>query len=197
MKNKNLEKTQIAYIVVITLFIGLFVGYSLVGAKNRDSKTQDTQITKSTCLADDCLLVDDLEYPVGTLPTEVRKALDAAIDDEYKALSVYEAVIYKFGTVRPFSMIRGAEEQHIASLKAIYDKYGLPTPKNNWTGKITVPKTITESCQIGVEAEIANAALYRDTLLPSVSAYPDIQQVFVNLMNASEQKHLSAFERCN
>jgi len=33
--------------------------------------------------------------------------------------------------------------------------------------------------------------------LPTASSYEDIVQVFTNLMNASEQKHLKAFERCN
>ena len=73
-----------------------------------------------------CLLVDNLEYPAGELSSEVQQALDEAINDEYKALSTYEAVIAKLGSVRPFSMIKGAEVQHIASLKAIYDKYGRP-----------------------------------------------------------------------
>jgi len=37
-----------------------------------------------------------VEYPAGNLPNEVQTALDEAINDEYKALSVYEAVIAKF-----------------------------------------------------------------------------------------------------
>jgi len=83
-------------------------------------------------LADYCLLVDDLDYPVKELSKEAKEALNEAINDEYKALSTYEAAIDKFGAVRPFSMIKGAEEQHIASLKAVYDKYGLTVPKNTW-----------------------------------------------------------------
>ena len=158
---------------------------------------QLNQPNKGNCLADDCLLIEDLEYPAGELPEEVQDALDEAINDEYKALSTYEAVIAGFGSVRPFSMIKGAEEQHIASLKAIYDKYGLEVPENTWPDKVTVPETLQEACQVGVDAEIANAALYKDELLPVVEDYDDITLVFQNLMNASEQKHLPAFERCN
>ena len=94
-------------------------------------------------------------------------------------------------------MIKGAEEQHIASLKAIYDKYDLKVPANTWSTKVSLPKTLQEACQVGVDAEIANAALYKDKLLPVVSDYPDITAVFTSLMNASEQKHLPAFDRCN
>jgi len=192
-------KKNIYLFIIIALLIGLLGGYLL---KKQPAQIQPiakelSQPNRGTCLADDCLAVEDLEYPAGTLPDNVKKALDEAINDEYKALTTYEAIITKFGSVRPFSMIKGAEEQHIASLKALYDKYGLQVPINVWINKISVPSTLQESCQAGVDAEIANAALYKDSLLPTASSYEDIVQVFTNLMNASEQKHLKAFERCN
>lgn len=161
------------------------------------SNRQNNQASKANCLADECLLVDSLEYPAGELSTDAKQALNEAIYDEYKALSTYVAIIAKLGTVRPFSMIKGAEEQHIASLKAVFDKYGLSVPNNTWLNKITVPNTLKEACQAGVEAEIANARLYKETLLPKVSEYEDITTVFTSLMNASEQKHLVAFDKCN
>lgn len=165
---------------------------------SRNSNYNQNQTTnRQNCLADDCLLIDDLQYPVDKLSAKTQQALDEAINDEYKALSTYEAVIAKFGNVRPFAMIKGAEEQHIASLKAIYDKYGLAVPANTWANKISTPATLQAACQIGVEAEIANADLYKNELLPAVDDYDDIVAVFTNLMNASEQKHLPAFEKCN
>lgn len=187
----------------LALLIGLGGGLIINNSANESdlSSSQESEITekpnRGTCLGDDCLLVEDLEYPVEDLPAEVQDALDEAINDEYKALSTYEAVIKEFGAVRPFSMIKGAEEQHIASLKAIYDKYGLEIPENTWPSKVSVPATLQEACQIGVDAEIANASLYKDELLPAVQEYEDIEAVFTNLMNASEQKHLPSFERCN
>ncbi len=99
--------------------------------------------------------------------------------------------------IRPFSMIKGAEEQHIALLKALFDKYGLPVPENSWKVKLSAPATLQQACQIGVDAEIANANLYKETLLPAVAAYEDITAVFRRLMNASLEKHLPAFEKCN
>ena len=167
------------------------------GTQRYGNQADPANLTKDNCLADDCLLVEDLEYPAGELTIEVQKALDEAINDEYKALSTYEAVVTKLGTVRPFSMIIGAEEQHIASLKAIYDKYGLEVPVNTWPSKVNAPGTLQEACQVGVKAEIANAALYKDILLPAVKDYEDISAVFQNLMSASEQKHLPAFDKCN
>lgn len=126
----------------------------------------------------------------------IKIALDEAISDEYKAFSTYEKVIQTFGQVRSFSMIINAEEQHIASLLTFYERYAIEPPINSWTDNITTPESIEKACQIGVEAEIANVALYREKLLPLVSEFPDIESVFTNLMLASEQKHLPAFERC-
>lgn len=165
--------------------------------KNQNKNSNGDNYNKQNCLADDCLAVSDLEYPVASLPDSVQQALNEAINDEYKALATYQAVIQKFGSVRPFSMIKGAEEQHIASIKAIYDKYGLTVPTNTYLGNVEIPDTLQQACQIGVDAEIANASLYQDTLLPAVKEYEDITLVFNNLMNASQQKHLPAFERCN
>jgi hypothetical protein len=156
-----------------------------------------TEITAENCTGDGCLAVDNLDYPAGQLPEIVSDAVKLAIDDEYKAYSAYEAVITKLGSVRPFSMIIRAEESHIASLKSILDKYGETIPANPYLGKVTAKETLKENCQVGVDAEIANVALYRDTLLPKVASYPDITAVFNNLMNASSDKHLPAFEKCN
>ena len=207
MKNKNILYLLAAFLVGA---LGMFLlnnkqvpseqtnlTSSRFGYGNSGNQGQMIQTNKANCLADDCLLVDDLEYPAGELPVNVQEALDEAINDEYKALKTYEAVIAKLGSVRPFSMIKGAEEQHIASLKAIYDKYGLEVPVNDWASKVTASDSLQEACQTGVEAEIANAALYREELLPVVSDYEDIKLVFENLMNASQDKHLAAFEKCN
>lgn len=183
------------------LLIGLI--FLLVGSMFVYRGQQRTQaglastVTRGNCLADGCLMVDNLEYPAAVLPKEVQSSLNEAINDEYKALTAYQKVTEKLGMIRPFSMIMGAEEQHIASLKAIFEKYGLVIPQNNWSGKITSPSTVKEACQMGVDAEIANASMYKDKLLPVVSSYPDITAVFTSLMNASEQMHLPAFEKCN
>ncbi len=161
------------------------------------TQSQAEPTTAENCTGDSCLSVEGLEYPAGQLPTEVSNAVKSALDDEYKAYSVYDAVIAKIGSVRPFSMIIRAEESHIASLKSILDKYGETIPANPYAGKVTVKDTLKENCQIGVDAEIANVALYKDQLLPKVATYSDITSVFNNLMNASNDKHLPSFGKCN
>lgn len=185
--------------VLLVIIIGIVAYYLIQPKINPESSQQNTAVTpnKSNCLTDDCLQVENLNYPVSQLPQGVQETLDKAIEDEYKAQATYQKVIDKLGSIRPFAMIIGAEGQHIASLKAIYDKYGVKTPENTWPSKVSSPATLQEACQVGVEAEIANAKLYQDELLPVVKNYEDITLVFTNLMNASEQKHLPAFQRCS
>lgn len=191
-------------ITIIGLLIGALIGGSVIGIKNNIGKnevnqgnknSENLQVNRDNCLSDDCLSVDDLDYPVDELSSEIQDTLYKAIKDEYKAKAVYEATIDKFGSVRPFSMIIRAEEQHISSLEAIYDKYGLTIPEPEKLS-IYIPDTLPEVCQIGVNAEIENVNLYKKELLPKVSKYSDITSVFNNLMNASQGKHLPAFQRC-
>lgn len=127
----------------------------------------------------------------------LKESLTIAIEDEYKARETYLAVIDKFGDVRPFSNIILAEENHISSLENLFNKYKIDIPENNFAGKIEVADTLKEMCEIGVQAEVENAKLYREKLIPSVKEYPDVTMVFENLMQASENNHLKAFNNCN
>jgi len=194
--NKNKDKNVFYLSLAVLVLAVLILIIKPFGNQQNLNQNQNT-VNRQNCLAEDCLLVDNLDYPVGELSSSAKDSLDEAIKDEYKAYSTYQAVIKKFGNVRPFSMIIRAEEQHISALKSIYDKYGLTAPENTIAKTMTLPTTLQQACQIGVDAEISNAALYLDKLLPTVIDYPDITQVFENLMNASEQKHLPAFEKCN
>ncbi len=122
-------------------------------------------------------------------------ALDKAIQDEYKARATYAKVIEKFGPVSPFSNILNAEEQHIAALSALYDKYGIEVPRDEWEDSVPEFETLEEACQAGVQAEIENAALY-DELMESTDKQ-DMLEVFRNLQKASKENHLPAFQRCS
>jgi hypothetical protein len=130
----------------------------------------------------------------GDLSESEAEALRIALDDEYKAWSAYEQVIADFGAVRPFTQIQEAEETHIDALVTLFDRYGLEVPANEVAGTIPSFDTLAEACEAGVQAEIDNAALY-DQLFDLVDN-PDLIQVFTSLQQASETKHLPAFERC-
>ena len=122
------------------------------------------------------------------------EALREALDDEYRAWATYDQVVRDFGEVPPFSNIRTAEARHIEALCTLYARYDLAVPENPWPGKVTRYASLQEACAAGVAAEIENGALY-ERLLASTQR-PDILTVFRNLQEASQQRHLPAFQRC-
>ena len=124
---------------------------------------------------------------------EIR-ALHEALDDEYQAWTTYDQVIADFGEVRPFINIRDAEGRHIEALRTLFSRYGLPLPANPWPGKVPRYASVREACEAGVVAEVANGALYERLLSSTQRA--DILEVFRNLQEASQQRHLAAFQRC-
>jgi len=131
---------------------------------------------------------------MSTLDESEIAALHAALDDEYHAWTTYDRVISDFGLVRPFSNIRDAEARHIDALLGLFERYGVPVPANPWPGRVERYPTLRDACVAAVAAEIANAALY-GRLLASTTR-PDILAVFGNLQEASQQRHLRAFQRC-
>jgi len=136
----------------------------------------------------------------GSLSPQAKDAVLAALDDEYKAQSLYTVILEKHGDVRPFSNIINAERHHSDMLIDLLKRYELAVPSNPYENgrkpKLLAPATLLEACQIGVQAEIENIALYDDKLLPAVKDYSDITDVMVRLRDASADRHLPAFQRC-
>ncbi|WJM95304.1 hypothetical protein QEP73_17190 [Pseudomonas defluvii] len=67
-------------------------------------------------------------------------------------------------------------------------------PDNPWLGKVERYASLQAACEAGVAAEIANAELYERLL--GATRRPDILAVLRNLQEASQQRHLAAFQRC-
>jgi hypothetical protein len=131
---------------------------------------------------------------MGRLSTIEVDALLEALDDEYKAWATYDGVIRDFGSIRPFINIRDAEGRHIDALLGVFHRYELTPPGNVWAGKAPHFDSVRSACAAAVQGEIENAALY-ERLLQSTDR-PDILGVYRNLMDASQQRHLPAFQRC-
>lgn len=124
---------------------------------------------------------------------EIR-ALNEALDDEYRAWATYDQVIADFGEAPPFSNIREAEARHIEALCTLFARYGLAVPDNPWPGKVERYASLQAACEAGVAAEIANGEMYERLL--GASQGQDILTVLRNLQQASQQRHLAAFQRC-
>jgi rubrerythrin len=135
--------------------------------------------------------------PAATTAPEpsLGQVLDEALDDERKARATYEAVLAKFGDVRPFSNIVLSEERHEQHLLPLYERYDLEVPEDRWKPEsIELPGSVAESCKLAVEAEKSNVAMY-DVLLASVDQ-EDVRGTLVMLRARSLERHLPAFERC-
>jgi hypothetical protein len=131
---------------------------------------------------------------MNTLSEAEIHALNEALDDEYLAWATYDQVIADFGEARPFSNIREAEARHIEALCTLFAHYGLSVPENPWPGKVARYASLQAACEAGVIAEIANGEMYERLL--GATRRPDILTVLRNLQEASQQRHLAAFQRC-
>ena len=131
---------------------------------------------------------------MDTLTAAEVLALQDALDDEYHAWASYDQVISDFGQVRPFLPIRDAEARHAQALAALFTRYGLPLPANTWRGRVARHASLRAACEAAVAAEVANAGMYERVL--ASTQRPDIQAVLRRLQQASQQRHLPAFQRC-
>ena len=123
----------------------------------------------------------------------IEEMLVYAIQDEYMAEAVYEAIMDVYGTVKPFTSIAKAEGTHISLLLPLFERYGFEVPENEAEARIELPASLAESFEKGVAGEIENITVYgqflEDEELPD-----DVRSVFERLIAASEN-HLAAFER--
>lgn len=172
--------------IVILIAVGLIVGLLILNWSNSNSQGRMNKNSNSDH--------NILSYPNEEISSSEVEALDAAINDEYKARATYKRVIEKLGNVKPFSNIINSENMHISQLESIYDKYDLEVPEDTWYDKVPTFTNIKDACSAGVTAEIENAGLY-DKLMEKVDNQ-DIIAVFTSLRDASRNNHLPAFQRC-
>lgn len=122
------------------------------------------------------------------------EALKLALDDEYKAKATYQQVLEDFGSIKPFANIIRSEQKHIEALIPFFQKYNITVPSNPYLGKIESFASVKEACEVGVQAEIDNVALY-DKIF-SLTNDADLIVVFERLQWASQERHLRAFKKC-
>jgi len=131
---------------------------------------------------------------MNMLTEEEIRALHEALDDEYQAWSTYSQVLTDFGEARTFSNIREAEARHIEALTTLFVRHGLPLPENTWPGRVPRYASLQQACEAAVAAEVANGQLYERLL--GCTQRPDLITVLRRLQEASQQRHLPAFQRC-
>jgi hypothetical protein len=130
----------------------------------------------------------------NAVPDSLQRALTLALLDEYDARDAYQAAVDRFGPVQPFGNVLAAEEHHISALLRHFRKLRLAIPQTDKKLR-PAPTSVNDACRAAVKAERASVALYT-RLLPTVAGHPEITETFRNLLAASRDRHLPAFERC-
>ena len=120
----------------------------------------------------------------------LEEMLTYSIEDELLAKAEYEKIIEELDAGRPFTNIVEAEKKHIEYLEPLLIKYSVDYPEIPKNPEI--PNTLSEAYRIGVEAEVANIAMYNRFLEEELT--DDVREVFIKLRDASKN-HLKAFER--
>jgi rubrerythrin len=131
----------------------------------------------------------------GSKLIELENFLCEALGDERKAEATYEAIIARFGPVRPFVNIVDAETRHSMAVERQMHRLGIPIPPNPWPGTVSQPETLKVACAAAIQAEIENIEMY-DRMMPKIGD-PAVRQTFQNLRAASHDNHLPAFRRCH
>lgn len=127
----------------------------------------------------------------GALTAETVGLIERALADERRAEATYQAI---GGAVLPFAQIERAERRHAAALESLLVSHGATVPEVAAPPPLDDAPSLSEACAIGVEAEIANIALYDELLKAELPA--DVSCVFKHLQAASRDRHIPAFTRC-
>jgi hypothetical protein len=143
-------------------------------------------------------MAEEAEEDYGAKGAEARSKFTLeemfayAIEDEYLALAEYELITSELDVTRPFTNIIEAEKTHISLLEDIYAVYEFVIPSVDPSAHTLLPDSVNEAYSAGVEAEIANIAMYE--LFLEQDLPDDVRSVFEALKKGSES-HLLAFEK--
>jgi len=155
---------------------------------------EDIQESNETSLQADFSYLDKKRVDLNLSETALSQVLRIAVYDEMQAYETYSAILVNLGDIEPFSSIKQAEAVHYSVLISLLEKYEIDVPLNDWSNKLTVPKTYIECCEVGVATEIVNIKMY-DDLLKYIQE-EDVKDVLYRLQAASYNNHLPLFRNC-
>lgn len=137
----------------------------------------------------------DLPPPAAELSVATINAMREAIQEEYFSFFTYSGVVADFGAVLPFDLIDDAEQRHVDAIGMLFTWHGLDVPTSLWDGANTPEfDVLVEACEAGREIELATISMYQESL--RLDLPQDVRTVFQNLLTASVEQHLPAFETC-
>ncbi|KAF0091992.1 MAG: hypothetical protein FD141_176 [Fusobacteria bacterium] len=193
-------KVKIKYSLILLLLITILT-FTIMGCSSSDNvnKINNEIIEKDEDFVQ--LIAKDFDLTLegyGAKGAFVDKDMSIgdmlmyAVQDEYIARAEYAAIIEEFDATRPYSNILKSEDTHLDYLKDIYETYDLVFPKDESSALLVMPTSLLESAKAGVQAEIANIAMYEKFLKYELPQ--DIKNVFDTLVNGSKN-HLAAYQK--
>lgn len=136
-------------------------------------------------------LVPGLPGRPAELPdSDLASALRQAHRQERLALATYEAVIERFGPVRPFAKIVEAERRHVAAVEKLMAAYGVPPTSD--PPDVALGTSLRDCRARAARLEAEAAALYARLL--RLDLPDDVRAVFENFEEISGEVHRAAFE---
>lgn len=125
----------------------------------------------------------------------LERSLVAGLQDENHAYWVYRRVMADFGSVRPFSNIVYAEQQHADAIAGLLRARGMAVPPSVWAlDNVPGFESVAGACRAAAQAERDNIALYDELLTQDLP--DDVRRVFQSNRAASQNNHLPAFSQC-
>lgn len=184
-------KTQNKFWLLLSLSVMLLVGLGIAGSAHAAQTTPAPQsvITAPTALS--AQEIADLQY--------MR-------EEEKLARDVYAAMYVKWG-LPIFDNIARSETKHMAAVKNLLDRYGIPDPAaGKAAGEFTNPAlqalyaqllaqgslSVNDALKVGVTIEQTDINDLQTRL--AATTQWDIQRVYNNLLRGS-QNHLRAFQK--
>ena len=150
----------------------------------------------------ECPMVADADQ--GTLTAAQQSTLKSMAEEEKLAGDLYQAFADKYPAV-VFDRIGAAEDQHLAAVRALLDRYGLSDPTaGRPAGQFataSVQATYDRLLAQGLTDQTAALAVGRQVEQADITSLqqaaagldaPDVAQVYWHLLAASQQ-HLAAF----
>ena len=126
-------------------------------------------------------------------PRDVE-ALQAALSLAHQGWAGCDQAIRRHGDVRPFTRIRAGERSRIHSFWRLFVRHGLPVPPIPRGEPIQAPDSLAEACNQAGEQE--RLRLRRLRQLVSLVQDEELQAALRGQLEASEARHLLAYERC-
>ncbi|MCL4182578.1 MAG: ferritin [Burkholderiaceae bacterium] len=125
--------------------------------------------------------------PAAPFPI-VHQAIRIALYEEFAARSFDARVVEAFGPRAPFPELVRADEQRIAALSGLCQRFGIPRPLDPFPQETRLEPSWLATCARAVAGRIATAQRY-GALLARV-AEPEVRNVFLQLQSTSIGQHL-------